>query len=193
MLKSALESTELALPGSTSPVSEREIPADLLRLLYAQMRHLAGPRADLDDLAQAAAERALKAWPRFEGRAAVSTWTYGIVYRTLLDHDRWYRRWRRRFATSIDQAGPEPSADLDPETASLEIARARQLHQALSQLPPAKRAVVVLRELEGLSLAEVAEVVGANERTVRSRLHDGKQKLLTILREDPYFNPEVPE
>jgi DNA-directed RNA polymerase specialized sigma24 family protein len=53
--------------------------------------------------------------------------------------------------------------------------------------------VVVLRELEGLSLAEVAAVVGANERTVRSRLHDGKQKLLSILREDPCFNPEVPE
>ncbi len=193
MLKSALESAELALPGRSTQAAEREIPGDLLRLIYGQMRHLAGPRADLDDLAQAAAERALKAWPRFEGRAAVSTWTYGIVYRTLLDHQRWYRRWRRRFTVSSEHADPEPRAELDPETASVEVARARRLHQALAQLPPAKRAVVVLRELEGLSLAEVSEVVGANERTVRSRLHDGKQKLLGILREDPCFNPEVPE
>jgi RNA polymerase sigma-70 factor (ECF subfamily) len=189
---SALDSAGLA-PPEDAREAEREIPSDLLRLIYGQMRHLAGPRADLDDLAQAAAERALRAWPRFEGRAAVSTWTYGIVYRTLLDHDRWYRRWRRRFTPSSDHAGAEPRADLDPETASLEVARARQLHRALSQLSPAKRAVVVLRELEGLSLAEVAAVVGANERTVRSRLHDGKQKLLSILREDPCFNPEVPE
>jgi RNA polymerase sigma-70 factor (ECF subfamily) len=193
MLKSALESAELALPGNSTRAVEREIPADLLHRIYGQMRHLAGPRADLDDLAQAAAERALKAWPRFEGRSAVSTWTYGIVYRTLLDHERWYRRWRRRFTASNESAGPEPRADLDPETASIEVARARQLHQALSRLAPAKRAVVVLRELEGLSLKEVAEVVGANERTVRSRLHDGKQKLLALLREDPCFNPEVPE
>jgi len=192
MLMSALDSAGLA-PPEDARETEREIPSDLLRLIYGQMRHLAGPRADLDDLAQAAAERALRAWPRFEGRAAVSTWTYGIVYRTLLDHDRWYRRWRRRFTPSSDHAGAEPRADLDPETASLEVARARQLHRALSQLSPAKRAVVVLRELEGLSLAEVAAVVGANERTVRSRLHDGKQKLLSILREDPCFNPEVPE
>ncbi len=55
------------------------------------MRALAGPRQDLDDLVQAAAERALKALERFEGRSALSPFTYGIVYRTLLDHQRWYR------------------------------------------------------------------------------------------------------
>ena len=193
MLKTALESAELALPGSSTCAPDREIPSDLLRQIYAQMRHLAGPRADLDDLVQAAAERALKAWPRFEGRARVSTWTYGIVYRTLLDHQRWTRRWRRRFTAPGEPSASEPHDRFDAEAASIEIARARRLHQALDQLPPAKRAVVVLRELEGLSLPEVAQVVGANERTVRSRLHDGKRKLLAILREDPHFDPEAPE
>jgi len=60
----------------------RESPDELLALLYRQMRALAGPRQDLDDLVQAAAERALKALERFEGRCALSTFTYGIVYRT---------------------------------------------------------------------------------------------------------------
>src|SRR3954463_12305120 len=93
--------TALELPAPGERLEEalsRESPDELLALLYRQMRSLAGPRQDLDDLVQAAAERALKALERFEGRASLSTFTYGIVYRTLIDHQRWFRRFQRRFA-----------------------------------------------------------------------------------------------
>ena len=89
---------ELTAPGL--PLEEtlaRDGSDELLGLLYRQMRSLAGPRQDLDDLVQAAAERAIKALPRFERRSSLSTFTYGIVYRTLIDHQRWYRRFHRRF------------------------------------------------------------------------------------------------
>jgi RNA polymerase sigma-70 factor, ECF subfamily len=168
-----------------------EAPADLLRLLYRQVRSLAGPRPDLDDLVQAAAERALKALPRFEGRSALSTWTYGIAYRTLLDHDRWFRRWRKRFSFSEDLRVPEPETERDSEAAAFELARARRLHDALERLPPAKRAVVVLHDLEGVEMREIANIVDANERTVRSRLRDGRRKLLELLQADPLFDPEA--
>src|SRR5215831_14735332 len=82
---------------------------DLLRLLYRQMRALAGPRPDLDDLVQCAAERLIRALPRFEGRSMLSTFAYGVAYRTLLGHDRWFRRWSRRFTFSEDEPGPEPA------------------------------------------------------------------------------------
>jgi DNA-directed RNA polymerase specialized sigma24 family protein len=78
---------------------------ELLKMLYRQMRVLAGPRPDLDDLVQCAAERVLRALPRFEGRSALSTFVYGVAYRTLLGHDRWYRRWSRRFSLADDQVG----------------------------------------------------------------------------------------
>ena len=165
-------------------------PADLLRLLYRQVRSLVGPRKDLDDLVQMAAERALKSLHRFEGRSALSTWTYGIAYRTVLDHERWFRRWTRRFSLS---SAEEPVSDWNAERASLELSRARRLHEALAKLPPAKRAAVVLHDLEGLELKQVAVVVGANERTVRSRLRDGRKKLAELLAEDPLFDAEVPE
>lgn len=165
----------------------------LLGLLYRQMRALAGPRQDLDDLVQAAAERALRALPRFEGRSALSTWTYGVAYRTLLDHDRWYRRWRRRFQLADDDALPEPVTWVQGEQLGMELSRARRLHVALAALPPAKRAVVTLHDLEGLALAEVASVVGANERTVRSRLRDARLKLAKLLAADPAFDPEATE
>jgi len=171
---------------------DRVSGADLMRLLYRQMRSLAGPRADLEDIVQAAAERAWKALPRFEGRAALSTWTYGIAYRTLLDHDRWYRRFRRRFEPAVND-DPGSEEDRDSEVRLREKERAKRLHNALDLLPAAKRAVVVLHDLEGLEVFEIAEVVGANERTVRSRLRDARKKLLALLSADPLFDTEVAE
>jgi RNA polymerase sigma-70 factor (ECF subfamily) len=191
-------------PGLLSPAVEPELrllsaaerqnlvaPADLLRLLYRQVRALAGPRRDLDDLVQNAAERALRSLHRFEGRSQLSTWTYGVAYRTLLDHDRWYRRYRRRFAYTDEHSSPEPASVHDSESALMELARARKLHAALARLPATKRAVVVMHDLEGIDVRDIATVVGANERTVRSRLRDGRKKLLSMLAGDPLFDAEV--
>lgn len=176
---------------TSDPAVERAVPTNLLPLLYRQMRGLAGPRPNLDDLVQAAAERALRSWSRFEGRSQLSTWTYGIAYRTLIDHDRWYFRWRRRFTLTTD-GEPDHAHEIDAEGSLAELGRARRLREVLGQLPPAKRAVVVLAELEGLSMKEISEIVGANERTVRSRLRDARQKLVELLSGDPLFQENEP-
>ncbi len=160
---------------------------ELLALLYRQLRRLAGPRSDLDDIVQAAAERALKSLPRFEGRAQLSTWTYGVAYRTLLDHDRWYARFKRRYIHAEDVETAEQPTPVDSEALLIEVERARRLYVALDQLPQAKRAVLILHDLEGLPASEVATVVGVNEGTVRSRLRDGRAKLVQLLARDPLF------
>jgi DNA-directed RNA polymerase specialized sigma24 family protein len=59
-------------------------------------------------------------------------------------------------------------------------------------LPPPKRTVIVLHDLEGMEMKEVAAVVEANERTVRSRLRDGRKRLAAILIADPLFEREAP-
>ena len=190
-MSSHLASSEAlrSLQATDDAEARAEPTAQLLALLYRQMRVLAGPRRELDDLVQAAAERVLKALPRFRGESQLSTWTYGVAYRTLLDHDRWFRRWTRRFSYTEDSALPEPTAaDCNAEAHCIEAARARRLHAALGELPPAKRAVVVLADLEEVPLKEVAAIVGANERTVRSRLRDGRRKLASLLTADPLFD-----
>ena len=165
--------------------------ADLLPILYRQVRSLAGPRPDLDDIVQAAAERALRTLGRFEGRSELSTWTYSIAYRTVLDHDRWRFRWARRFQLSDDSEGTAYATEGgEVEQTALEAARATSLHLALARIVPAKRAVVVMHDLEGLALKEVATIVGVNERTVRSRLHDARKKLVKLLAADPAFDRE---
>jgi RNA polymerase sigma-70 factor (ECF subfamily) len=187
----------LALPALVQPVHReavRELPTDALALLYRQMRVLAGPRADLDDLVQAAAVRLLRALPRFERRSSLSTFAYGVAYRTLLGHDRWYRRWSRRFSLA-DESDREDALPEDTESAEQSALRARRassLHRALAQLPATKRAVIVLHDLEELEMKEVAAIVDTNERTVRSRLRDGRKKLATILANDPAFEKETP-
>jgi RNA polymerase sigma-70 factor (ECF subfamily) len=184
---------ELAAPGQ--PLEDtfaRENADELLALLYRQMRALAGPRQDLDDLVQAAAERALKALPRFEGRSALSTFTYGIVYRTLIDHQRWFRRFQRRFTLDSREEPLEPTFPRSSETDLRELERARRLYAALDALPNEKRLTLILHDLEGLDVAAVASVSGTNELTVRSRLRDAHKKLAEMLRKDPLFDPEVP-
>jgi RNA polymerase sigma-70 factor (ECF subfamily) len=184
---------ELTAPGrSLDDTLARESPDELLALLYRQMRSLAGPRQDLDDLVQAAAERALKALERFEGRSSLATFTYGIVYRTLIDHQRWYRRFQRRFALDAREEGEEPTFPRSSETDLRELARARRLYAALDTLPNEKRATLILHDLEDLDVAEVATISGTNALTVRSRLRDARKKLAEILRQDPLFDPEVP-
>jgi RNA polymerase sigma-70 factor (ECF subfamily) len=183
---------ELTAPGHREDAVVREDQDELLALLYRQMRALAGPRQDLDDLVQAAAERAIKALERFEGRAALSTFTYGIVYRTLIDHQRWFRRFQRRFTFDPREAPDDPTFPRSSETDLRELERARRLYVALDELPKEKRATLILHDLEGLDVSEVATISGTNELTVRSRLRDAHKKLADILRKDPLFDPEVP-
>ena len=171
----------------------KQLPADVLELLYRQMRVLAGARPDLDDLVQSAAIRLLRALPRFEGRSSLSTFAYGVAYRTLQGHDRWYKRWSRRFTLAEDV--PTLEAASSGETSEQTMARARRsvsLHRALAALTPNKRAVIVLHDLEEIEMKEVAAIVGTNERTVRSRLRDGRRQLAVILQKDRFFDRKAP-
>jgi RNA polymerase sigma-70 factor (ECF subfamily) len=166
---------------------------ELLALLYRQMRALAGPRQDLDDLVQAAAERALHALERFERRSSLATFTYGIAYHTFLDHSRWYRRFQRRFVVEARDDWPEPELTRNSDVDLRELERARRLYVALDRLPSEKRAALILVDLEGVSVAEAAAIVGTNQRTLRSRTRDARKKLAEFLRSDPLFDPEVPK
>src|SRR5262249_33426529 len=135
----------------------------------------------------------LRALPRFEGRSMLSTFAYGVAYRTLLGHDRWFRRWSRRFSFSEDEPGHEPvHAGENTEEATLRARRSASLHRALAQLAPTKRAGIVLHDLEGLALKDVAKIVSGNERKGGSRLRDGRKKLAEILTADPHFDGEAP-
>ena len=174
-------------PPPDSPAS----PEAVFALVYRQMRTLAG-RRDVDELVQIAAEQALRALPSFQGRSKLSTWTFRICYLTMLKHDRWYRRWLRRFTLTDDGELPESGGVAAPDDERLiGEERARRVRVALEQLSQTRRTVVVLHDLEGLSIDEIADIVVAEPRAVRSRLRDGRQALAAIFEADPYFGAEA--
>jgi len=138
---------------------------------------------DFDDLVQAAAAEVWRTLDRFEGRSALSTWVYGICYRVLLNHRRFWRRFRQRFEIGAVREVANDDAD------SLELmsarARAERLRALLGRMSDKYRVVVVLHDLEELGVAEIGAIVGANELTVRSRLRDGRRQLRRLVDQEP--------
>ena len=72
-----------------------------------------------------------------------------------------------------------------------QLERSARLRKAIDELSPKRRTVVVMHDLEGLSVEAIAGVVKANPLTVRSRLRDGRKDLAKILAKDPYFGDEA--
>lgn len=164
-------------------LTERE----LFDAVHRRMRALAGFHAnDVDDLAQLAAEQVFRKLPTFQGQSQLMTWVYGVCYRVLLKERRWYRRWSARFL--LVQPDPNLVGDEPSPGCSLEARESLQaLHAALAAMTEKYRAVVVLHDLEGLSVAEVAMIVRCSELTARSRLRDGRKQLRKLLEADETY------
>ena len=144
--------------------------------LFPPLLRLTGSAEDAQDILQDAFFRAYQKIRDFHGDSSFYTWLYRIAVNLALSE----RRRRRPALRWSDLPSPEaiePSDDparSDP-SAPLELAeRERIVHQALGELPDDFRAVVVLKDLEGLRYDEIAETLGIPIGTVRSRLHRGR-------------------
>jgi RNA polymerase sigma-70 factor (ECF subfamily) len=109
---------------------------------------------------------------QFEGRSAVGTWIYRIAVNACYDQ---LRKTQRRPTESLpEHVDPtDPSAEEAIESAALRP----EIESALSQLPVDFRNAVILSDLEGLPLPEVAEVLGVPVGTVKSRVFRGRRLL----------------
>ncbi|HWE37836.1 MAG TPA: sigma-70 family RNA polymerase sigma factor [Isosphaeraceae bacterium] len=152
--------------------------------LYPTIFRLTGCAEDACDVIQDAFLRAFEKLHRFHGESSFYTWIYRIAVNLALSGRR-RRRWTARLAEGprgepIDP--PDDSALADP-TAHLERAeRDAQVQRALNALAPDHRAVVVLKDLDGLRYEEIAEVLRVPIGTVRSRLHRARAELRERLR-----------
>jgi RNA polymerase sigma-70 factor (ECF subfamily) len=135
-----------------------------------------GNAADAEDAVQDAFLSAYRARDRFRGDAQVTTWLYRIVVNAALQKVR-----KERKPAAQSQVNVE---DLDlvdwspgPEATLLNSELREQLEAALETLPDEMRAAVVLRDVQQLSTAEAAEVVGISEAAFKARLHRGRVAL----------------
>ena len=150
--------------------------------MYAVALRMCKNREDAQDCLQDAMLRIYKALPTFKGQSSFSTWAYRITMNTCLDD---LRRKKVRQAQSLDQMLDIGWAPVDENnTAERHLENnelKRNLSRAIQSLPEEMRAAVVLRDIQGFSYEEIANVLSTNVGTVKSRISRGREKLREIL------------
>jgi RNA polymerase sigma-70 factor (sigma-E family) len=138
--------------------------ASLVRTGYL----LTGDRGHAEDLVQHALAHTYLAWNRLDEVANAEAYTRTVMVRQVV---RWRRRWRSEVPTDPlpEPAGPDHASTVD---------NAQAVRRALTALPVAQRAVLVLRYFDDLSEAQIADLLGCSPGTVKSRC----SRALTALR-----------
>ncbi len=143
--------------------------------IMAMAGRLLGAREDAKDVAQEVFLRAFKYLHRLDVQRPVEPWLMRITVNVCRDVARLRQR---RLATFVDVDEPEPIDEAPDPYADL--ARKQQqliLQKALGTLPEKERLAIVLRDVEGLSTAEVASILQSSDTTVRSQISRGRLKL----------------
>jgi RNA polymerase sigma-70 factor (ECF subfamily) len=149
-----------------------------------------GMLGDVSDAADATQEVFLKAFRgirHFRCGSSLKTWLYRIAIREALNQRRWFWRHHRQ-QTSMDAETPEGTKPFEPEDSAASPFEQLETHEvqvavrgALEQVPEVFRSAVILRDLEGLSYEEVAEVLEVSMGTVKSRILRGRRVLREVL------------
>ncbi|HVN49880.1 MAG TPA: RNA polymerase sigma factor [Acidimicrobiales bacterium] len=152
--------------------------------LHALCRRMTGDEQDALDATQEALIAIVRGLPRYDGRAAFTTWAYRVTTNACLDELR--RRGRRpRPVAPDDTSAPLGPGDVGAPSLDQSSVDRLSIDAALRELSPEFRAAVVLRDQLGLDYAEIAEVLDLPPGTVRSRIARGRRALATILERNP--------
>ena len=133
-----------------------------------------GSRAEAEEIAQEVFLRAHRAVADFRGEARLGTWLYGIASRLCLNR---LASPDRRVARGDAVLADVPASGLDAAAAAERAELDAALQAAIAELPDDRRLVLVLRDVEGLSYEQIADTLGVDPGTVRSRLHRARMQL----------------
>lgn len=162
--------------------------------LWAVALRTTGDREDAADALQEAMLSAHRNAARFRGDSAVTTWLHRIVVNACVDRLR-----RRQAHRTVPLPGQDNRQDEqrwhtgrhEPVAPDVDHDTAMVVREALAQLPYEQRASLVLVDLEGHSVAEVAQMLGVAEGTIKSRCSRGRARLATLL--GHLRNPDGPD
>ena len=163
--------------------------------VFAMIYNMVHNEQDAWDLAQDSFVKAWKSIGRFRGRSSFYTWIYRIVMNVTID---WLRKKQVKgagaeFNDAIQLKEIEPASRTLPTADPLPHERMEQseirarIDNAIAQLSPEHRAVILMKEIEEMQYHEIAEALGCSIGTVMSRLFYARKKLQNLLK-DVYEN-----
>jgi RNA polymerase sigma-70 factor (ECF subfamily) len=146
---------------------------------------LTGDPEEARDVSQDVFLQVYRMLPRFEGRSSLKTWVYRIVVNQCHNRQRWWKRRKKDRSRPIEDLTPADEARLSESSTETqnpyeEIRRREQgraVQVALLALSFEHRAILLLREVEGLSVEQVAESLALPQGTVKSRLSRAREAL----------------
>ena len=147
----------------------RQWETQVLRTAY----RILGNWADAEDVAQEAFLRLYRHGINFPSDAALRSWLYRVSVNLCLD--------RTRSSKRFEELPELVASGASAEALMIAEQQKHTLIAALGTLPPRERAAVVLREIEGLSTAEVSAILGSSDGTVRSQVANAIGRLRSIL------------
>ncbi|WP_210650979.1 RNA polymerase sigma factor SigM [Nocardioides sp. SYSU D00065] len=154
------------------------------RLWAVALRTMGNPEDAADGL-QDGMVAAFRRAGSFRGEAAVTTWLHRVVVNACLDRMRAAKiRRLEALPDDVEDRGTLVATavhDDQPDEAAEDSERRRRVLAALATLPPDQRAALVLVDMEGYPVAEVAQMLGCAEGTVKSRCARGRTRLATLL------------
>ena len=175
-MSSASDSTE----ASQEIASFDELVEKHSNFVYNVAYRMMGNPEDAEDVAQDAFLSAYRAFDRFRGQSRVTTWLYRITVNAAL-----MRLRKTKLERSLTQTGLDDMEIVDwaasPEKDAVNSELKDKLQEGINQLEPDLRTAVVLRDVNGLSNAEVAEIVAITVPAVKSRLHRARVLLRKYL------------
>lgn len=163
--------------GAEAAAAVRQLYVHHAASLRAALRHLVGPAADVDDLLQEVFVVALKRPKALLLAPSPRAWLFGVAVKVSAAA----RRRARLKAFFGLASAPEPVA---PGSLEARVESTQLVWHALATLTDAKREVLVLFEMEGLSGPEVAEALGCPLKTVWTRLHYARREFEKVVRSD---------
>jgi RNA polymerase sigma-70 factor (ECF subfamily) len=176
------EDAEVALAARAAAGDRAAFTAIYQRFVdavYARLTRLLGPTPDREDVLQLVFLQVHRALGAYRGEASLATFVHRIAVHVAFDH----LRARERRPVPVDQAAIEAMV-ADAPSPALRAQRREELLQIfhhLSALTPDKRIAFVLVAIDGLSLREAAELVGASPDAVKQRVLHARRALVELI------------
>ena len=175
---------------------DREAIGDLF-VLHSQavrrlLRSVIGPNADLDDLTQEVFLRVHRSLHGFKGKSRFATWLHRLTVNTAISHLRKMKNKNVLMDPAVlEVVAGDDSASVHESAIGREMVR--RLYKILDTVSHKRRAAFTLFEIEGRSLASMAEILGISRASAKSRVWFARREITRKAGDDPYLGPLLAE